>query len=161
MSKQSAGLLMYRIRSGTIEVLLVHPGGPFWKNKDAGAWSIPKGELNEGEDALATAQREFQEEIGLTPTGPFRPLGSIKQKGGKTVDAWAFEGDSDPSTIRCSTNVQIEWPPRSGKTISFPEIDRAEFFSIPEAAKKINPAQLQLLTSLVDHLDAKDTAMKH
>src|SRR4051812_29939121 len=123
---------MYRIRNGTVEVLLVHPGGPFWKNKDTGAWSIPKGEVNEGEEPLTTAQREFHEELGFTPTGPFQPLGSIKQKAGKTVHAWAFQGNCDPAQIRCSTNVQIEWPPRSGKMVSFPEVDRAEFFSIED-----------------------------
>jgi predicted NUDIX family NTP pyrophosphohydrolase len=139
---------MYRIRNGTMEVLLVHPGGPFWKNKDNGAWSIPKGEINAGEEALVAAQREFHEELGLIPTGAFHPLGSIKQKAGKIVHAWAFEGNCDATHIQCSTNVQTEWPPRSGKILSFPEIDRAEFFSVAEVMDKINPAQRELILRL-------------
>ena len=139
---------MYRIRNGTVEVLLVHPGGPFWKNKDTGAWSIPKGEVNEGEDLLETAKREFYEELGIHPNGPFHSLGSIKQKAGKLVHAWAFEGDCDPTTAHCHTNVELEWPPKSGKKITFPEIDRAEFFTVEKALKKINPAQIELLSRL-------------
>jgi predicted NUDIX family NTP pyrophosphohydrolase len=147
MKKESAGLVMFRIREGTLEVFLAHPGGPFWKNKDAGAWSIPKGEVEEGEDVLATAKREFAEEIGVAPREPFYPLGSITQKSGKTVHAWAFEGDCDPNEIRCNT-IEIEWPPKSGKKMTIPEIDRAEFFTLREASEKLNPAQVALLLPL-------------
>ncbi len=147
-NKQSAGLIMFRIHDGVLEVLLVHPGGPFWKTKDAGAWSIPKGEVEAGEDLLSAAQREFEEELGIKSTGPFHALGSIKQKGGKVVHAWAFEGDCDVTQIQCSTNVEIEWPPKSGKKISFPEVDRAEFFTIEVAKMKINAAQGELINAL-------------
>jgi predicted NUDIX family NTP pyrophosphohydrolase len=146
--KESAGLMMYRLRDGVLQVLLVHPGGPFWKNKDVGAWSIPKGEVGEGEDLLATARREFFEELGINAEGTFESLGSIKQKAGKVVHAWAFEGDCDVGQLRCGTNVEIEWPPRSGRKISFPEIDRAEFFTPIDAKVKINPAQIELLERL-------------
>jgi predicted NUDIX family NTP pyrophosphohydrolase len=147
MKKQSAGLLMFRIRENVLQVLLAHPGGPFWKNKDAGGWSIPKGEIEEGEEPLTTAKREFAEEIGITPRDPFYPLGSVTQKSGKVVHAWAFEGDCDPAKIQCNT-VEIEWPPKSGKKMTFPEIDRAAFFTIREARTKLNPAQLALLLPL-------------
>lgn len=136
---------MFRIREGVLQVLLAHPGGPFWKNKDDGAWTIPKGELSENEDPLTAAQREFHEELGFTPTGPFQPLGSIRQKAGKIVHAWAFAGDCESASFQCKTNVEIEWPPRSGKKVSFPEIDRAEFFGMRQAVEKINPAQIELL----------------
>jgi predicted NUDIX family NTP pyrophosphohydrolase len=148
MPKFSAGLLLYRLQSNTLEVLLVHPGGPFFKNKDAGAWSIPKGETESGEEMLATAQREFQEEIGFLPTGPFLELAPVKQKGGKTVQAWAVAGDCDVATV-VSNTFTIEWPPRSGRMVTFPEIDRAEFFSIDQAKAKINAGQLPLLEELV------------
>ena len=141
---------MYRIRTAVLEVLLVHPGGPFWKNKDDGAWSIPKGEVNEGEDLLEAAKREFHEELGMHPNAPFHPLGSIKQKAGKLVHVWAFEDDCEPTHLKCSTNVEIEWPPRSGKIISFHEVDSADFFSIEDATKKINPAQIPLLQHVAD-----------
>jgi len=144
MPKISAGLLLYRVRNGALEFLLVHPGGPFWKNKDDGAWTIPKGEIAEGEEPLSAAIREFEEELGFKPTGPFTELTSIKQKGGKVVQAWAFEGDCDPSQIKSNT-FSIEWPPRSGKQAEFPEIDRAEFFNLEDAKIKINPAQIPLL----------------
>jgi predicted NUDIX family NTP pyrophosphohydrolase len=153
MPKNSAGLLMYRRRGQSLEVLLVHPGGPFWKNKDAGAWTIPKGELQVHEEPLAAAQREFREELGFEVRGPFRPLTPIRQTGGKIVQAWAFEGDCEPSQIRCNT-FSIEWPPRSGKFCEFPEIDRAEFFSLAAAEEKINPAQVPLLHELRDLLEA-------
>lgn len=154
MPSISAGLLMYRQgRDGKLQVLLVHPGGPFWTNKDDGAWTIPKGEVNTGEDLLATAKREFAEETGVAPTGEFRPLGPVKQKGGKTVHAWALEGDLDTAAIRSNT-FTMEWPPRSGKRVEFPEIDRAAFFDLATARKKINPAQAawfdQLETMLND-----------
>lgn len=147
MSKVSVGILMYRFRNGRPEVLLVHPGGPFWARKDLGAWSIPKGEVAPGEDPLSTAKREFEEEIGLPPQGRFTSLGSIKQKGGKIVQAWALEGDCDTSSIH-SNAVTMEWPPRSGKKQEFPEIDRAEFFEIEEAKRRINVAQIELLSRL-------------
>ena len=147
MAKVSAGLLMYRRRGGRVEVLLVHPGGPFWRNKDAGAWSIPKGEVQAGEDLLAAARREFEEELGLRAEGPFTQLNPVKQKGGKVVHAWAFEGDCDPAAIRSNT-FTTEWPPRSGRMAEFPEIDRAEFFTLAEAIGKVNPAQAGLIDQL-------------
>jgi predicted NUDIX family NTP pyrophosphohydrolase len=151
MAKVSAGLLLYRLRPSGLEVLLVHPGGPFWNKKDAGAWTIPKGELTDGEDPLTTAQREFTEELGFQPTGDFRPLTPVKQKGGKTVHAWAVEGDLDVAAVKSNT-FMMEWPPRSGKQQAFPEIDRAEFFNIPSAMKKINPAQVALLVEVQESL---------
>ncbi len=138
---------MYRFRDERLEVLLVHPGGPFWKNKDAGAWTIPKGELQEGEEALAAARREFEEELGIAPAGNFVELRAVKQKGGKVVRAWAFEGDCEPSAAAGNT-FTIEWPPRSGRMATFPEIDRAEFFSLERAKEKINPAQAGFLEEL-------------
>lgn len=144
MPKISAGLLLYRIRNGVLEFLLVHPGGPFWKNKDAGAWTIPKGEVGEDEEPLVAATREFEEELGFKPTGPFCALTPIKQKGGKLVQAWAFEGDCEPSQMKSNT-FTIEWPPRSGRQCEFPEVDRAEFYNLEEAKTKINAAQIPLL----------------
>jgi predicted NUDIX family NTP pyrophosphohydrolase len=138
---------MYRRRGGEIEVLLVHPGGPFWAKKDEGVWSIPKGEAYPGDDELLTARREFEEETGVKPDGEFIPIGTIKQKSGKVVHAWAFEGDCNPSTNNSNT-FKIEWPPHSGKKQEFPEVDRAAFFGIDEAKKKINPAQIALLEEL-------------
>jgi predicted NUDIX family NTP pyrophosphohydrolase len=138
---------MYRIRQGTLQVLLAHPGGPFWRNKDEGAWSIPKGEAEPGEDLLATAQREFEEELGVKPTGQLIQLDPIKQKGGKIVHAWAFEGDCDPAAIK-SNVFMMEWPPKSGRQMEFPEVDRAEFFDLDVARKKISPAQVALLDEL-------------
>jgi len=138
---------MYRRRAGALQVLLVHPGGPFWAKKDLGAWTIPKGEVAEGEDLLATARREFEEETSLRPDGPFEPLGSITQKAGKVVHAWAFEGDCDPTAVRSNT-YKVEWPPRSGQWREFPEVDRAEWFSLADARAKINAAQAELLARL-------------
>lgn len=155
MAKRSAGLLLWkRARQGRL-VLLVHPGGPFWANKDAGAWSIPKGEYAAGEDPLAAAKREFIEELGPaaaellrgTPDARFRPLGEVRQAGGKLVTAFALEGDFDPDTIE-SNACTIEWPPRSGRQLSFPEIDRAAFFAPAEARRKILPSQRELLERL-------------
>ena len=148
MAKESAGLLMYRKHEGNLQFLLVHPGGPYFKNKDDGAWSIPKGELDEGEDHLNAAQREFHEETGLTPTGPYIELTPVKQKGGKIVYAWAFEGDCNPAEIKSNT-FMMEWPPKSGRQQEFPEIDRAEFFDLEAARRKINLAQV----GLIDELD--------
>lgn len=150
MPKVSAGLLMYRLCDGVLQVLLVHPGGPFWRGKDAGAWTIPKGEIDPGEDALETAQREFREETGLTPHEPFVPLGSITQKSGKIVHAWAFEGDCDPTQVK-SNAFTVEWPPKSGRVASFPEVDEASFFELPQARQKINPAQAKLLEALAEY----------
>jgi predicted NUDIX family NTP pyrophosphohydrolase len=147
MAKVSAGLLMYRINEGELEFLLAHPGGPFWRNKDAGAWTIPKGKIQEGEEPLLAAQREFEEEIGFKPEGTFVPLTPITQKGGKIVHAWAFQGDCDTTCIR-SNNFQMEWPPRSGRFQTCPEVDRAGFFRMAEAKQKINPAQAAFLEEL-------------
>ena len=138
---------MYRIKDGLIQVLLAHPGGPFFQNKDEGAWSIPKGEPDADEDLFVTAQREFEEETGLKPCGPFIPMKPIKQKGGKIVHAWAFEGDCDPATITCNT-FTMEWPPRSGKQTEFPEIDRGEFFDLVTARRKIKSGQEAFLDEL-------------
>ncbi|MBI1246522.1 NUDIX domain-containing protein [bacterium] len=146
-SKTSAGLLMYRQHQGQWQVLLAHPGGPFFQKKDDGAWSIPKGEIEAEEDPLQAAQREFQEETGFASTKPFHPLQPVKQKGGKTVHAWAFEGDCDPTKL-VSNTFCIEWPPRSGKQVEFPEIDRAEFFDLETAKVKINAAQAALIEEL-------------
>ena len=147
-SKISAGLLMFRRRGRAIEVLLVHPGGPFFANKDDGAWTIPKGEAGPGEDLLTRAQIEFEEELGFRPRDEWISLGSVKQKSGKTVYAWAFEGDWPDSFKLKSNTFEMEWPPRSGKLQKFPEIDRAEFFTEEIARHKINPAQLALLDRL-------------
>src|SRR5438874_474058 len=141
MPKISAGLLMYRKRNAELEFLLVHPGGPFWRKKDAGAWTIPKGEIEEGEEALAAAKREFAEELGIKAEGEFIELTPIRQKGGKSVRAWAFEGDCDSERIKSNT-FTMEWPPRSGRSAEFPEVDRAGFFSLGQAREKINPAQV-------------------
>jgi predicted NUDIX family NTP pyrophosphohydrolase len=147
MAKTSAGLLMYRERNGQMEVLLVHLGGPFWKNKDRGAWFVPKGEINPGEDLLAAAKREFQEETGLVPRGDFVPLGSVKNKSGKTVHAWAFAGDCDPTCIKSNT-FEIEWPPKSGRMATFPEIDRADFFTFEAAREKMHLAEFEFVSRL-------------
>lgn len=147
MPKTSAGLLMYRVRDGQLEVLLVHLGGPFWARKDAGAWFIPKGEIDPGEDEFAAAKREFREETGIEARGDFIALGTIKHKGGKIVHAWAFEGDCDPSSIRSNT-FTLEWPPRSGKRQEFPEVDRAEFLSVEQAQAKMSPAEFELVDRL-------------
>lgn len=147
MSKRSAGLLVYRLKENATEVFLVHPGGPFWKNKDEGAWSIPKGEYGEDEDPLEAARREFTEETGFGISGNFRKLSPVKQKGGKEILAWAVEADFDSENI-ISNTFEMEWPPRSGKMQAFPEIDRAGWFSIVEARGKINPGQLGLLEEL-------------
>ncbi len=145
--KRSAGLLMYRRRGAGIEVLLAHPGGPFWARRDEGAWSIPKGELEAGEEPLDAARREFEEETGVVPAGPFLELPTVEQKNRKLVQAWAFEGDCDPAQIRSNT-FQMEFPRGSGRMAEFPEIDRAEFFSPDEARRKINPAQAALVDAL-------------
>ena len=145
--KESAGILLYRRVHGRIEVLLVHPGGPFWQKKDLGAWTIPKGEIAPGEDPLACARREMQEETGYVCEGDAVPLPPIKQKGGKLVRAWAVEGDFDPATL-VSNTFTMEWPPKSGRQQAFPEVDRAEWMSLGAAAARINPAQVALLEGL-------------
>jgi predicted NUDIX family NTP pyrophosphohydrolase len=145
--RTSAGLLMFRRSGGRLEVLLVHPGGPFWAKKDHGAWSIPKGEPAEGEDELTTARREFEEETSFRAEGPFLPLGQVRQKGGKVVHAWAFEGDCDPETVRSNT-CRVQWPPGSGRWLVVPEVDRAAWFSPEEARRRINPAQADLVAAL-------------
>ena len=151
MSRVSAGLLLFRLRSSTIEVLLVHPGGPFFRKKDLGAWTIPKGEAEADEPLLDVARREFEEETGFRPEPPFLELEPIRQKSGKWVHAWAFAGDCDPAAIR-SNSFRLEWSPRSGRHVDFPEIDRAEFFDLPAARQKINPAQVRLLDELEQRL---------
>jgi len=146
--KKSAGLLMYRRSgAGSLEVLLAHPGGPFWRGKDEGAWTIPKGEYDDSEDPLAAAVREFGEETGFVASPPFLPLGEIVQKSGKHITAWASAGDCDPAQLRSNT-FELEWPPRSGRRQSFPEIDRVEWLPLDAAKRKINPAQCALLERL-------------
>jgi predicted NUDIX family NTP pyrophosphohydrolase len=148
MHKQSAGILLYRRRNGILEVFLVHPGGPYWKKKDVGAWSIPKGEYAAGDDPLSAARREFQEETGFEPTnGEFTSLSEIKLGSGKVVTAWALEGDCDASAIR-SNLFSMEWPPKSGKMQEFPEVDRAAWFTLPEAQERIHLAQREFLDRL-------------
>jgi predicted NUDIX family NTP pyrophosphohydrolase len=145
----SAGILMYRQTGRGLEVLLVHPGGPFWQNKDEGAWSIPKGEMDEGEDAAVAARREFLEETGSTLSEALEPLGDIRQRGGKRVTAFAVEGDLDVDAIKSNT-FEIEWPPKSGRMQSFPEIDRAAWFDLTAAHAKILESQRLLLDRLAD-----------
>lgn len=149
--KSAAGLLVYR-RRGVLEVFLVHPGGPFWARKDAGAWSLPKGEIGENEDALDAARREFTEETGFSVAGEFHPLEPLRQAGGKLVYAWAVEGDCDPDELR-SNLFSLEWPPRSGRMQDFPEVDRGGWFAIGEARKRILPAQAKFLDRLVALID--------
>jgi predicted NUDIX family NTP pyrophosphohydrolase len=138
---------MYRVQEDELEFLLVHPGGPLWEGKDAGIWSIPKGEIHPGEDLLETAKREFEEELGFKADGAFIQLNPIRQKSGKIVHAWAFAGDCDPSQTRSNT-FSMEWPPHSGRTGTFPEVDRAAFFKFEQAKGRINPAQVLLLEEL-------------
>jgi predicted NUDIX family NTP pyrophosphohydrolase len=145
--KVSAGLLLFRRGSGGLELFLAHPGGPFWSQKDAGAWTIPKGVIEPGEDPLAAACREFEEETGVPPQGPFLPLGSIRQKAGKEIHAWAWEGDADPDRVH-SNLTRMEWPRGSGRWLSFPEVDRCGWFGPATARKKINQAQAELISRL-------------
>lgn len=147
MSRLSAGLLLYRRRGGVLEVFLVHPGGPFWAGKDAGAWSIPKGEFSPGEEPLAAARREFGEETGFTAAGEFLPLTPLKQPSGKLIQAWAVAGDCDPGAIRSNT-FTLEWPPRSGRRQEFPEVDRADWFTLAGAREKIIKGQAGFLEEL-------------
>ena len=147
MSKKSAGILLYRFKKKNLEIFLAHPGGPFWKNKDAGAWSIPKGEFDDNEEPLDAAIREMKEETGLTLKGNFIELTPVKQKSGKLVYAWALEHNIDPSEIK-SNEFEMEWPPKSGKKKSFPEIDKAEWFDLTMAKDKILGAQWPLVEQL-------------
>jgi predicted NUDIX family NTP pyrophosphohydrolase len=152
VAKRSAGILLYRLAGGGPEVLLVHPGGPFWARKDAGVWSIPKGEHEDGDDPLACALREFEEETGSTlPPGELIELDDVKQKGGKVVRAWAAEGNLDADAVRSNT-FRMEWPPRSGRTAEFPEVDRAGWFDVDEARVKLSPAQAEFLDRLLERL---------
>ena len=151
MPKKSAGILPYRSKDGRLEVLLVHPGGPFWAKKDLGSWSIAKGEYEEGEDPLQAALREFLEETGHQPAGPFLPLAQRKQPGGKRIDAWATENDWDSSKL-ISNTFSMEWPKGSGRIQAFPEVDRAEWFEISEAARRILPGQRGFLDELYEKL---------
>ena len=153
MPRSSAGLLMFRIRNQRAEVFLAHPGGPFWRRKDAGAWSIPKGETTAGEEPLAAARREFEEETGMIPEGPFVDLGETKQAGGKTVKAWAFEGDGSPAIQ--SNAFSLEWPPKSGRVQQFPEVDRAEWFSLDEAEGRVHRGQAVFLDRLRAYLASR------
>jgi predicted NUDIX family NTP pyrophosphohydrolase len=157
MAKRSAGLLMYRRHEDQLEVFLVHPGGPFWAKKDLGAWSISKGEYAEGELPLEAARREFEEETGFAAAGDFLELGTVRQASGKVVSAWAFEGDCDPSQLM-SNHCQIEWPPRSGRLIEIPEVDRGGWFSIAEAKERILKSQapfLERLSHLLSHPETR------
>lgn len=153
--KQSAGLLVYRQKGEQVEVLIVHPGGPFWAKKDLGAWSIPKGELKAGEEPLEVARREFKEEIGLAPPdGQAKPLGEVKQAGGKLVTAFMLEGDVDPANFKSNT-TEIDWPPRSGHKMTIPEVDRAEWYPLAQAAPKLNQAQAEFIDRLADLVGVK------
>jgi len=147
MKRPSAGILLYRSRAGVLEVLLAHPGGPFWTRRDEGAWTIPKGEIGEGEDPFVAARREFMEETGVDPGARGDPLAPVRQSGGKIVHAWAIEGDCDACAIR-SNAFEMEWPPKSGRMASFPEVDRAEWFVLDDARRKILPGQAPLLDEL-------------
>lgn len=156
-TRPSAGLLLFRLVPAGLELFLAHPGGPFWHNRDAGAWTIPKGVAEEGEDILAAACREFEEETGVHPEGPFLPLGSIRQKAGKVVHAWAWEGDADPARISSNT-MRTEWPRASGRFITFPEVDRCGWFDAEAARDKINPAQAELIDRLLGLLSTPPPA---
>jgi predicted NUDIX family NTP pyrophosphohydrolase len=151
MQKLSAGIVLFRYPGASLEVMLVHPGGPFWAKKDDGAWSIPKGLADESEDLLAAAKREFLEETGMQVVGAFLDLGAHKQPSGKTIAAWACEGDFDPATLKSNT-FSLEWPPRSGRMAEFPEVDRAAWYSIDEALVKINKGQKPIIAALAEKL---------
>jgi predicted NUDIX family NTP pyrophosphohydrolase len=155
MAKLSAGVLMYRYRSGELEVFLVHPGGPFWAKKDLGAWSIPKGEYDEGEEPIEAAAREFREETGFAVNGPLRELGVVKQAGGKIVSAWCFEGDADPENL-ISNTFEMEGRPRSGRRMKFPEVDRGGWFSMAAARYQILKSQMPFIEMLVRLLNHEE-----
>ena len=147
----SAGLLLFRRPPGGLELFLAHPGGPFWRERDAGAWTIPKGVVDPGEELLDAARREFQEETGIVPREPFIPLGSVRQKAGKVVHAWGWEGDADPERVT-SNNTRTEWPPGSGRWITYPEVDRCAWFAPAVARARINPAQAEFIARLEEVL---------
>jgi predicted NUDIX family NTP pyrophosphohydrolase len=155
MPKRSAGILLYRRGRTGVEVLLAHPGGPFWAKRDVGAWSIPKGEIAAGEDALAAAKREFKEEtgFGLAPEADAQALGSFRQSGAKTVEVWAIEGDADPDKLASNT-FRMEWPPRSGRYRDVPEVDRVAWFALPEAAQRLIKGQVAIIDALQARLHA-------
>jgi predicted NUDIX family NTP pyrophosphohydrolase len=157
MARKSAGILLWKRKHNSLLVLLVHPGGPFWKNRDAGAWSIPKGEYDDDEEALAAARREFAEELGPLPEGEVTPLGDIRQKAGKVVTAFALEADFDCDSFECNS-FEMEWPPKSGKRASFPEIDQAQGFERDEARRRIIPAQAELIERLEAELATSSPA---
>jgi predicted NUDIX family NTP pyrophosphohydrolase len=152
----SAGLLLFRRPNGRLEVFIAHPGGPFWRDRDVGAWTIPKGIVETGEDLLDAARREFVEETSIQPSPPFIPLGSIRQKAGKTIHAWGWEGDADPGKV-VSNRMRTEWPRGSGRMIEFPEVDRCAWFDAATAKSKMNPAQAELVDRLEAALVPKDT----
>lgn len=154
-AKVSAGLLLFRRRGGVLELFLAHPGGPFWEGRDAGAWTIPKGVVDDGEALLDAARREFGEETGVRADGPFLPLGSVRQKAGKYVHAWAWEGDADAATVTSNT-MQTEWPRGSGRWLTFPEVDRCAWYAPDAARVKLNAAQAAFVDRL-EHLLAHDT----
>jgi predicted NUDIX family NTP pyrophosphohydrolase len=154
--KNSAGMLLYRLRRSTLEVFLVHPGGPFWRNTDAGAWSIPKGEFDKHEEPLDAAKREFREETGCSVEGDFIELAPLKQPGGKVVYAWAVEGDCEAESIKSNT-FSLEWPPRSGQRQEFPEVDKAGWFTLEIAKRKIRPGQVGFLDELQQKISAAET----
>lgn len=153
MAKHSAGILLYRRTAAGPQALLVHPGGPFWAKKDAGAWSIPKGEIGEGEAAAQAAMREFAEETGLTASGALEALGTFRQPSGKRITAFALEGDADPARLS-SNSCRIEWPPGSARVIDIPEVDRAAWFTLPEAARRIIRGQRPILAAFAARFDA-------
>jgi predicted NUDIX family NTP pyrophosphohydrolase len=153
----SAGLLLFRRAGGRLELFLAHPGGPFWARRDAGAWTVPKGLIDPDEDPLAAARREFEEETGITPVGPFLPLGSVRQKAGKEIQAWAWEGDADADAVTSNT-IEIEWPRRSGRRLTIPEVDRCGWFDEAMARIKMNPAQVELVDRLRGLLDGGASA---
>jgi predicted NUDIX family NTP pyrophosphohydrolase len=149
---RSAGLLMFRRRAGGAEVLLAHPGGPFWVRRDEAAWTLPKGEIGPGEDPLDAARREFLEETGFASTPPFHPLGELRQKSGKRISAWAFEGDADPAAL-ASNLFEMEWPPRSGRMQAFPEVDRVQWFGLAAARTKLIAGQAPFIDALARWLE--------
>lgn len=150
---------MFRRRADAVEVLLAHPGGPFWARRDEAAWTLPKGEIGAAEDPLAAARREFEEETGFPSTPPFQPLGEQRQRSGKRITAWAFEGDADPAAL-VSNRFDVEWPPRSGRMQSFPEVDRVQWFGLDEARRKLIAGQVPFVDALVQWLAGADQASR-